>query len=195
MLILTAGFIADNFHIPEYLSDWRLIPVIVISVFLLRIIVKCVIRFHRFAERIRERHDRRMYQRFLMENFDTADINELSGQEFESFVAGLLEKVGFTDIRMTRASGDHGIDIIAEANGLTVGIQCKRYARPVGNYAVQEVYAGAEFYGCDRALVITNSSYTAQAIEEADRLGVTLWDKNALSRVVRKALKKGCRPW
>ena len=43
---------------------------------------------------------------------------------------------------MTNATGDLGLDVIAEKQGLRYGIQCKYYSYPVGNIAVQVAYAG-----------------------------------------------------
>lgn len=46
----------------------------------------------------------------------------------------------------------------------------------MGNKAVQEAYAGAAFYSCDIAMVITNVSFTKQAQTLAAKLGVVLQD-------------------
>ena len=56
------------------------------------------------------------------------------------------------------------------------GIQCKYYSYPVGNKAVQEAYAGANFYDCDKAMVMTNLTFTRSATELAQKLEVELWD-------------------
>ena len=44
----------------------------------------------------------------------------------------------------------------------------------MGNKAVQEVYAAATFYDCDRAVVMTNATFTSGAVELAETLGVEL---------------------
>lgn len=43
---------------------------------------------------------------------------------------------------------------------------------------MEEARAGAEYYACDRAVVLTNNYFTKQAIEGASRIGVLLWDRN-----------------
>ena len=50
------------------------------------------------------------------------------------------------------------------------------YSYPVGNKAVQEAYAGANFYDCDKAMVMTNLTFTRAATELAEKLEVELWD-------------------
>ncbi len=48
----------------------------------------------------------------------------------------------FKSVEVTRGSGDYGVDVLAEKEGVTYAVQCKRYDGPVGVKAVQEAYAG-----------------------------------------------------
>lgn len=106
----------------------------------------------------------------------------MTGYEYEKKCAELLKTRGFTDVCVTPGSGDQGIDILAKKSGKKYGIQCKYYEGNVGNKAVQEAFAGASFYDCDVAIVITNSSFTRAAEEMAIKLGVELWsDINAIT--------------
>ena len=98
-----------------------------------------------------------------------------NGYHYEYECAKLLRKHGFSKVSVTKSSGDQGVDIIAYANGKKYAIQCKFYSSPVGNSAIQEVYAGAKFYNCDIAAVITNSTFTPAAVELANATGVLLW--------------------
>lgn len=99
----------------------------------------------------------------------------VSGEDYEKYVASQLRKQGYHSVKITKASGDHGADIIAYApDGVKCAIQCKYYSKPVGNKAIQEALAGAVFYECNRAIVITNTTFTKQAIEEAKKIGVKL---------------------
>ena len=81
---------------------------------------------------------------------------------------------------MTRESKDQGIDITAWKEGKKYGIQCKYYSSPVGNHAVQEAFAGAKYYNCDIAVVMTNSTFTKSAKELAHKTDVLLWEKNKM---------------
>lgn len=105
------------------------------------------------------------------------DINEMEGHDFEYYCADILQKKGFSHIEVTPGSGDYGIDIIAYKDGLKYGIQCKRYSGTVGWHAVEEAIAGSKYYGCDVAVVMTNSVFSKQAVEGAERVGVRLWGK------------------
>ncbi|MBE5881415.1 MAG: restriction endonuclease [Lachnospiraceae bacterium] len=113
-------------------------------------------------------------------------IDEMEGTEFEKFCAGLLEKKGFIDVNVTKASGDFGVDILAEKDGVTYAIQCKRYADPVGVKAIQEVYAGREYYDRMVGAVLTNQYFTAPAVEAAKKLKILLWDRGYLESMIEE---------
>lgn len=98
-----------------------------------------------------------------------------SGTEYEKWCAGYLAKHHFRAIELTKATGDQGIDIIAYKHHRKYGVQCKFYDTPVGNSSVQEAYAGAAFYGCDRAAVMTNTTFTRGAAQLAEETDVLLW--------------------
>ena len=81
--------------------------------------------------------------------------------------------------------GDQGVDILAVRNGKTYAIQCKNYADMVGNKAVQEAYAGAQYYGCDIPVVVCPTDFTIPAQELAESTGVELWNGEKLSHMMR----------
>lgn len=97
------------------------------------------------------------------------------GLDFEHEVARKLSGKGFNRINVTKGSGDFGADIIAYKGFEKYAIQCKCYSSPVGVKAVQEVIAGKSYYDCDRAMVITNSTFTPSAVELAKKSRVELW--------------------
>ncbi|MBD5458495.1 MAG: restriction endonuclease [Lachnospiraceae bacterium] len=111
-------------------------------------------------------------------------IDEMEGHDFEYFCAELLEKRGFIDVEVTRGSGDYGVDILAEKDGVTYAVQCKRYAAPVGVEAVQQVYAGKDYYDRMVGAVMTNQYFTAAAVEAAKRLKILLWDRGYLDSMM-----------
>lgn len=103
------------------------------------------------------------------------DFSSMSGWDFEHYCADCLLKKGFTKAEVTSGSDDHGVDIIAEQNGIRFGIQCKLYQGQISNKAVQEAYTGASYYDCDVAVIMSNSELTKQAQEEARKLRVKFW--------------------
>ena len=103
-------------------------------------------------------------------------FDDMEGHEFEYFCADLLKKKGFIDVEVTKGSGDYGIDILAEKEGVTYAIQCKRYMAPVGVKAIQEAYAGRDYYDRMVGAVMTNQYFTTPAVEAAKKLKILLWD-------------------
>lgn len=114
----------------------------------------------------------------------TREVARMSGEEFERYVAKKLRAKGYTDVQFTPTTGDYGVDITAVKGGVLYAFQCKRYTGSVGVAAVQEVFAGSRKYGADRAVVITNSTYTPNAKTLANDLGVSLWELEMLDAIL-----------
>ena len=103
-----------------------------------------------------------------------------SGLEFEAYCAQLLLNSGFDNVKVTQASNDYGVDIIAIKDEIKYAIQCKFYSENVGNSAVQEVCTGRDYYDCHIGVVMTNAHFTSNAIELARKNRVLLWDHEKL---------------
>lgn len=112
-------------------------------------------------------------------------MDELEGHDFEYYCADLLRDNGFLEVEVTKGSGDFGADILAEKDGITYAVQCKCYDKPIGVKAVQEVYAGRDFYGRMVGVVMTNQYFTQPAVELATRLNIMLWDRGYLDSMDR----------
>lgn len=114
------------------------------------------------------------------------DIDLMEGHDFEYFCAELLRKRGFQEVEVTRASGDYGVDILAEKEGVTYAVQCKCYTAPVGVKAVQEAYAGRDYYDRMVGAVLTNQYFTTPAVEAARKLKILLWDRGYLESMMEE---------
>ena len=115
-----------------------------------------------------------------------SDIDLMEGHDFEYYCAELLKRRGFQDVEVTKGSGDYGIDILAEKEGVTYAIQCKCYAAPVGVKAVQEAYAGRDYYDRMVGAVLTNQYFTQPAVEAAKKLKILLWDRGYLESMMEE---------
>ena len=113
-------------------------------------------------------------------------FDELEGHEFEYYCAELLKKKGFIDVEVTKGSGDYGADILAEKDGITYAIQCKCYTAPIGVKAIQEAYAGRDYYDRMVGAVLTNQYFTAPAVEAAKKLKILLWDRGYLESMLEE---------
>ncbi len=117
---------------------------------------------------------------------DDSVFDDMEGQEFEEYCAGLLEAKGFENVETTPGSHDYGIDIIADRDGITYAIQCKCYSDTIGIKAVQEAYAGKDYYGSMVAVVMTNQYFSKSAIQFAEKLNVILWDGDYVMKLIHE---------
>lgn len=118
-------------------------------------------------------------RRFRMDD----EFQDMEGHDFEYFCADLLKQRGFIEVEVTKGSGDYGVDILAEKEGVTYAVQCKCYTAPVGVKAVQEAYAGRDYYDRMVGAVMTNQYFTAPAVEAAKKLKILLWDRGYIDEM------------
>lgn len=106
----------------------------------------------------------------------------MNGHDFEHWVAEKLRTMGW-DAKVTSATGDQGIDVVAAKNGYQFGIQCKRLTKPCSNKAVQEVLAGGRYYDLSNLAVSSTSGFTKSAVDLANRAGVFLFTNMELYKL------------
>ena len=109
------------------------------------------------------------------------NLNELNenGSDFEKLIVRLYDAMGYASKRVG-GHGDQGGDVIANKNGENLLIQAKFYKSSVGNAAVQQAVAAKQYYGCTKAIVITTSYFTPEAITLAKSNFVELIDGDIL---------------
>lgn len=116
---------------------------------------------------------------------DLTLVDLMDGQEFERWCAALLRQNGYTDVELTTVSGDQGVDILAQKDGIRFAIQCKCYSSDIGNSPVQEVTTGKVIYRCQIGAVMTNRYFTAGAKTAAEATGTLLWDRDKLREMMK----------
>jgi len=114
----------------------------------------------------------------------------MTGQQFEAWCARRLQALGW-QVTTTKASGDQGADLIIKKENISIAIQCKLYSKPVGNKAVQEVFAARHHYRTHIAAVITNNSFTPAARQLAQSTGVYLFHVDELDKIDKTVWKFG----
>ena len=92
--------------------------------------------------------------------------SSMSGFDFEVFCADKLESEGWK-VSKTANGADQGIDLIIKKGKREIGVQCKKYSRPIGNKSVQEVKTGLLHYGLKEGVVLGNNKFTKSAIQLA----------------------------
>lgn len=119
-----------------------------------------------------------------------AELNTLSGIDFEKMISALLQRMGF-NTEMTKVTGDGGIDIIATLDRPLIGgrylIQCKRFApgKLVGAATVRDFYGALTAdRNAVKGIMITTSGFTAQALAFARQLPLELIGGQQLSQLL-----------
>jgi restriction system protein len=144
-------------------------------------------RWYSFRFRLyRMRRDRNPSMSERLQKIMVSEVDTMKGRDFEHYVADLLITNGFGKVKVTKASGDYGVDITATLAKDRYAIQCKRSESKIGIKAVQEAFLGKEHYKADVAVVVTNNYFTKQAYEAAEGK-VALWDRERLGGLIRKA--------
>ena len=137
-------------------------------------------------------------------NFSNVDIKEIlkfampqkfqdfTPTDFENFITQLFTDNGYKATR-TPASGDFGADVIIEKDNEKTAVQIKRYADPnkVGVQDVNQALGSKDYYNCNKAIIITTSSYTNPAIELAKKAQAELWDWNRLQKLISNTYLDG----
>lgn len=121
--------------------------------------------------------------RSIILQFSFRDIDTMDGLEFEYYVADLLYRQGYRNVLLTEQF-DYGVDIVAEKDGIRWGIQAKRYSGLVKAAAVRQVVTGLRLYGCDRGMVITNSTFSRVARQLAEGNDCVLIDRYDLHEMI-----------
>lgn len=117
-------------------------------------------------------------------------VDHMDGHHFEKYCATVLQKNGFVNVSVTPGSGDQGVDVIAEKEGVRYAVQCKCYSSALGNTPVQEVCAGKSMYNCHVGVVMTNNYFTAGAKQLAEKNGILLWDRDKLQQMIDSAISE-----
>lgn len=99
----------------------------------------------------------------------------MSPYAFEKLAQRLLRECGFSDVEVTKKSGDGGIDGTGKLriNGIfsfNVAFQCKRYKGAVGAPDIRD-FRGSLSTNIEKGVLITTGSFTRAALEEASSEG------------------------
>ncbi|MBJ9989272.1 restriction endonuclease [Paenibacillus sp. S28] len=111
----------------------------------------------------------------------------MNGLDFEKLIYNLFVKLGFR-AQITKASGDGGIDIIANYDGLLFKgkylIQCKRWKGKVGEPEIRDLYGTVISENALKGILVTTSSFTRQAEEFSKGKNLELIDGAKLKELL-----------
>ena len=119
-----------------------------------------------------------------------ADVDRMTGTRFEEYVAALLQGQGYR-VKHTGASGDLGVDLVAQNGQFKYAVQIKRQADTVSRRAVSDAVGGMAQYGCNAAMVVTNNYFSPGAKELAHANHCILVDRDHLAKWIVEFQRNG----
>lgn len=121
----------------------------------------------------------------LRESPDQPDLLGLSPADFESLVFHLLTAMGYSPTGDEEKTADGGSRLSLMKTDISIGtisiyVEIKRYRGPIANSVVREVVGTMQILHANKAVIITTSSFTAEARRLAENASIELIDGLAL---------------
>lgn len=83
----------------------------------------------------------------------------LDGWQFEQEVANVFRMNGY-NAKVTKGSGDGGVDIILKKDGRTSIVQCKHYQSPVPPEPIRALWGCKDDFNADEVILVASSGIT-----------------------------------
>ena len=125
----------------------------------------------------------------------TERLQNLDPYAFERLAQRLLRECGFSDVQVTKRSGDGGIDGTGKLRiqgifSFNVAFQCKRYKGQVGASAIRD-FRGSLGTNIEKGVLITTGAFTKAAKDEASSEGKRLIDLMDGEELISKLAEYG----
>ncbi len=104
-----------------------------------------------------------------------AEVDVMTGTEFEDFVVELCRRDGCTDVRRVGGSHDNGADVLGRLpDGRSMVIQCKRYApkRKIPSREVRDLLGAKVHFKADVAILVATTYFSGPAEKFAAENGI-----------------------
>lgn len=126
-----------------------------------------------------------IYKIYKLNKAGVPQIDKMSGEEFEMFLEQLFKRKGYKVERVGHVS-DYGADLIIDKDGTKTAVQAKCWKNPVSVKAIQEINTSMAHYSATKAMVVTNSRFTSNAVTLAKENDVELIDRQKLASLILK---------
>jgi restriction system protein len=123
----------------------------------------------------------------------STNLAAMNWEDFEQLIRDVFEKEfsgGGGEVKITRASRDHGVDAVAfdpdPIRGGKIVIQAKRYTDTVSVSAVRDLYGTILNEGANKGILVTTADYGPDAYEFAKGKPITLLSGSELLYLLQK---------
>ncbi|MFD7560052.1 restriction endonuclease [Streptomyces sp. NPDC059835] len=187
------GAVAAAVAVAWVAANWSTVwpvPVAVLAAAVLGSVGWVLLRAHRRA--VGQDRAWRAQEEARARELSIAQVDGLTWQEFETYIAELCRRDGCTKVVVSGKSGDLGADVVGYlADGRKLVIQCKKYAphRSVPSQDMQKFVGTARpEHGADVALFVTTChAFTKDALGLALRQDIVALHRDLLGSWVKGA--------
>ena len=110
--------------------------------------------------------------------------SNIKENEYELDINNMFKRLGY-EILDIPTSEYHGVDLILSKNNEKIVVQVKQYDDKITDFSVHEILTAKEYYKADKARIITNSSFSSNAVDLAVKNNVDLWDGKKLRDIIK----------
>ncbi|MFF8284160.1 restriction endonuclease [Streptomyces albus] len=104
-----------------------------------------------------------------------AEVDAMTGTEFEELVAQLCRRDGCTEVRRVGGSHDNGADVVGRLpDGRSMVIQCKRYtpSSTIASREMRDLLGARVHFGADLAVFVTTTRFSRPSEKFAVQHGI-----------------------
>ncbi|MDI6411075.1 restriction endonuclease [Streptomyces albus] len=128
-------------------------------------------------DRLTREQDRRWRQadRISAGRRTLAEVDAMTGTEFEELVAQLCRRDGCTEVRRVGGSHDNGADVVGRLpDGRSMVIQCKRYtpSSTIASREMRDLLGARVHFGADLAVFVTTTRFSRPSEKFAVQHGI-----------------------
>lgn len=126
------------------------------------------------------------YERIVTSKKGILAIDNMGGEKFENFLK-IYFQGQYSRVIGTPKTADYGADLLlTNRNGEMIVVQAKRHFSKITITTVYEVLGGMVYHGTQKGIIVTNNTFTKNAITLAKKGNVELWDRNSLIERITK---------
>lgn len=114
----------------------------------------------------------------------------LSDKEFKTVICWLLEEIGFI-LQQEKITTGWGFEAVAEKDNEKTLVQAVKVPRKcaVSECLVSIAEQSKQKHDCNRVIVIASDDFTQEAVEEAQKANIELWNHEVLKQKIMQANK------
>jgi restriction system protein len=132
------------------------------------------------------RKGRHRFELISAATVDPTVIERLSWQDFERLIGQAYREQGYSITELGGQGPDGGVDLILVREGRETLVQCKQWRENrVGVRTIRELHGIMAQRHASAGIVVTLGGYTAEAKAFAEKCGILLLDRKALTALLR----------